>query len=44
MTLLESLAWRRKKIALKKQKIALLCTSIMERPEERMGKLKVSYW
>merc|ERR1712243_12233 len=36
----EAILWRRKEIAKYKQKMALLCTSIMERPEERMGKLK----
>jgi len=40
MTALEAIVWRKKMIAKRKQKIALLCTSIVERPEERMGKLK----
>ena len=41
MSAQEIIVWRKKLIAKRKQKIALLCTSIVERPEERMGKLKV---
>jgi len=40
MTAHEAIEWRKRQIAKRKQKIALLCTSIVERPEERMGKLK----
>jgi len=40
MSAQEIIVWRKKLIAKRKQKIALLCTSIVERPEERMGKLK----